>query len=122
MSSLPIDTIANIASFLTLREQVKAFPEFNDCLKQVEGKKKLIRRVVYNWRMDFLKEDLNPATYNFKRYTPLAFRKQIVEEHNLKRRALGHVLTFDEIVDTIGPIGKAGLLLKLYELYELWGF
>jgi len=119
MSFLPVDSIANIASFLTLREQVKAFPEFNDCLKKAEDKKKIIRRVLRNWRMDFLKEVLNPVTFNFKRYTPLAFRKQIVEEHNLRRRALGHVLTFDEIVDTIGPIGKAKLMLKLI---ELWNF
>ena len=119
MSSLPIDTIANIASFLPLGEQVKAFPEFNDCLKKAEDKKKVIRRVMRNWRLDFLEEILDPLTYNFKRYTPLAFRKQLVEEHNMKHRALGHIFTFDEMVESLGPIGKSGLLYKIEKMHGL---
>lgn len=70
MCPLPIENIANIASFLPLREQMETFPEFNDCLKKVENKKKVIRRVLRNWYVDFSNENLNPGTFNFKRYTP----------------------------------------------------
>jgi len=122
MSSLPIDSIANIASFLPLQEQVKTFPKFNNCIKKVENKKKLIRRALYNWRLDFLKEVLNPATYNFKRYTPLAFRKQLVEECMLLRNGRKAYLTFGEMVDSIGLLGKSILLRKIEKMHGLFFF
>lgn len=105
MSILSIDTIANIASFLPLGEQAKTFPEFNNCIKQVEDKKKLIRRTVYNWRLDYFASywaSLNKA--DFKRYTPLAIRGEIVERikedkyHGQQQAALNGA-SFCEIVD-----------------------
>ena len=115
MSSLPIENIANIASFLPLREQMETFPEFNDCLKKVENKKKVIRRVLRNWYVDFNNENLNPGTFNFKRYTPLAFRKQLLEEY-LYSYKVRRVITFDDMVDSLGLLGKSLLLRKIEKM------
>ena len=119
MSSLSIDSIANIASFLPLKEQVKTFPEFNDCIKKAEDKKKIIRRALFNWRLDFNDEYLNPATFNFKRYTPLAFRKQLVEEYlySINKFQAYNSLTFGQMVDSLGLCGKGLLLRKIEKMH-----
>ena len=118
MSFLPVDSIANIASFLTLREQVKAFPEFNDCLKQVEGKKKLIRRAVYNWRLDYIEGGWHKFSKpDLKRFVPLVARKQLLEDikgncyHALHHMALEGA-TFADIVDNTEGVDAFSLLLR----------
>jgi len=105
MSSLPIDSIANIASFLPLREQVKTFPKFNNCIKKVENKKKLIRRTLYYWRIDYIKRGwISSKKVDFKKYTPLAIRKAIIDTiksdkyHSQHQEAINGA-SFNDIID-----------------------
>jgi len=119
MSVLSVDSIANIASFFPLLEQVKIFPEFNNCLKQVEDKKKLIRRVVYNWRLDYFDSywaSLSKA--DFKRYTPLAIRGEIVkrikaDEYHGQQQAALNGASFCEIVDGMNFDGCIQLAMQV---------
>jgi len=115
MYSLPVDSIANIASFLPLREQVKTFPEFNNCLKKVEDKKKLIRRAVYNWRLDYIEGGWNRSSKaDLKRFIPLIARKQLIEEMKSHYNELYQVAirssSFGEIIDQLDTLQRCRML------------
>ena len=118
MSSLSLDSIANIASFLPLCEQVEAFPEFNNCLKKAEDKKKVIRRAVYNWRLDYIEGGWNRSNKpDLKRFVPLAARKQLLEDvkgncyHVLHRMTLEGA-TFVDIVDNLEGVQCFSMLVR----------
>jgi len=122
MISLPVDSIAKIASFLPLCEQVKAFPEFNNCLKKLEDKKKIIRRVVYNWLLDYSNYGhFHCSKESLKRFTSLATRKKLLKhirgnsDHMFYEIATKFA-TFSEIVDQLVGIQPVWMLNEIIKI------
>jgi len=122
MRPLPADSIANIASFLPLCEQVELFPEFNDCLKKVEEKKKIICRAVYSWFLDYSNGGWFRCSKKcLKKFTSLVTRKKLLEHirgnrNNMFYEIATRCATFSEIVDQLDGIQPVWMLNEIIKI------